>query len=609
VTLNRRFLEGHEGLHPAVFLPITVQEPMDTTPGLSAALRAAVARARHLFTHWHGPDVSNEDVLRSAAQVLTQTGDEFLPAVVREIAAVVGADVAFVGEFTGTDRLRTIAMWRDGAMAENVEEALVDTPCEHLADRATVCHRSGVRLRFLGDTALAALEAEGYIAMPLIGARDDVMGVMVAITRRPIVNESRGIALLQLVAGRVAAEVERARTERELRKSEHHLLQVQRVEAIGWLAGNIAHDFNNLLMVVIGYGEILQDRVESQEVSELLAAARRASVLTKQLLAFGRRQVMQVQRVDINRAVMQVQGMLTRVIGPEVRLSTSLDPTQPSVEVDPGQLEQVLVNLAINARDAMPTGGTLRVDTAILDVPRPYFQMPPGRYIRLSVSDTGTGMPPEVLSQIFEPFFTTKGNRGTGLGLSSVYGIVKQSGGFIWCDSTPGQGTTFTIYLRPAAGDATPEVPLEPTEERAKGGEERVLVVDDEPSVRRLLARILRSRGYDVFETEDAQSALAFMSSADRPMDLVVTDVVMPKMSGVRLAEEIRTRWPSVKVLFVSGFPHADTLPSFPQGDTLPTSQMVSGIPLLGKPFTPDQIETMVRGLLDGVGPSRKAHA
>jgi CheY-like chemotaxis protein len=214
--------------------------------------------------------------------------------------------------------------------------------------------------------------------------------------------------------------------------------------------------------------------------------------------------------------------------------------------------------------------------------------MPAGRYVRLLVNDTGTGMPPEVLAHIFEPFFTTKGNRGTGLGLSSVYGIVKQSGGYIWCDSTPGQGTTFSIYLKPAAGAAEAETQNLPSQERPAGGNERVLVVDDEPSVRKLLARILRSRGYDVFEAEDAHSALAFMGSANR-MDLVVTDMVMPAMTGVRFAEQIRSQWPTVKILFVSGFPTTDALP---------TSEM-SSIPILGKPFSPEQIEAKVREVLD----------
>jgi signal transduction histidine kinase/CheY-like chemotaxis protein len=487
-------------------------------------------------------------------------------------------------------------VWRKGALGENAEYPLAGTPIENTSDREIRAFHSCVRVHFPDDAELTSADADGYIAMPLIGTRDEVVGAIVAVTRRPLANEAAARSLLHLLAGRVASELERARTERELRKSEHHLLQVQRVEAIGWLAGNIAHDFNNLLMIVIGYGEILQDRAESQELSELLAAARRASTLTRQLLAFGRRQVMQVQRVDINRVVSQVQTMLARVMGSEIRLTTTLDPSLPSVEVDPGQLEQVLVNLAMNARDAMPTGGALRVETTVSDVARPYFQMPPGRYVRLTVSDTGTGMPPEVLAQIFEPFFTTKGTRGTGLGLSSVYGIVKQSGGYIWCDSTPGQGTTFTIYLKPAAGSPDMSEMIVPASERPAGGDERVLVVDDEPSVRRLLARILRSRGYDVFETEDAQSALALMNSATRQMDLVVTDVVMPGMNGVRLAEKIRTQWPDVKLLFVSGFPTNDALPVAETG----------GIPILGKPFTPDQIESKVRELLDGVRAGRK---
>jgi CheY-like chemotaxis protein len=195
-----------------------------------------------------------------------------------------------------------------------------------------------------------------------------------------------------------------------------------------------------------------------------------------------------------------------------------------------------------------------------------------------------------VLARIFEPFFTTKGNRGTGLGLSSVYGIVKQSGGFIWCESALGQGATFTIYFRPAAGIAPAEESPAGDAEVIRGGDERVLIVDDEPGVRKLLARILRSRGYDVFETEDGPSALALLGTTDRPMDLVVTDLVMPKMSGTRLAEEIRTRWPSMKLLFVSGFP---------RGDAQQTSAGVSSVPVLHKPFTPQQIEKTVRDLLD----------
>jgi two-component system, cell cycle sensor histidine kinase and response regulator CckA len=532
-----------------------------------------------------------EDMLRSAASVLTKTGEAFLPAVVEEVARVFDGSVAVVAEIVGGERLHTVAYWRNGGPCEAIEFPIDGTPWQELLNRRRVSVNTNVKALFPADPLLTSTEAVGYIAMPLVGIRNEVVGALIVVTRRDIGDDPHEVSLLELLAGRVAAEIERIHAERDLQKSQEHLQAVQRVEAIGTLAGHIAHDFNNLLTIVIGYGEVLQDRTPSPEIVELLAAAKRASTLTRQLLAFGRRQMMQVQRVDLNRVVMQVQAMLTGALGTQIRLSTTLEPRLPHVEVDPGQLEQVLVNLAINARDAMPDGGTLHIDTSVVDVGRPYFQMPSGRYVRLSVSDTGSGMPPDVLAHIFEPFFTTKGSKGTGLGLSSVYGIVKQSGGFIWCDSAPGQGATFTIYLPPAPGIVKNEpVPVREPECSA-GGDERVLVVDDEPGVRKLLARILRSRGYDVFETEDAASALALLNSANRQMDLVVTDLVMPKMSGARLAEEIQTRWPAVKLLFVSGFPSGDA----PQVDAL-----VARVPVLHKPFTSQQIEKTVRDVLDG---------
>jgi signal transduction histidine kinase/CheY-like chemotaxis protein len=529
-------------------------------------------------------------MLRTAALVLTKTGEAFLPGVVQEVARVFDASVAAVTELVGGEHLKTVAIWREGTAGEPLEFAIAGTPCQDLLQGRGITVSSNARALFPADPLWRSAEGSHYIAVPLVGIRNEVVGAMIVITQRDLGDEPNEGWLLELLTGRVAGEIERMQAERDLQRSHEHLQAVQRVEAIGTLAGHIAHDFNNLLTIVIGYGEVLQDRQPSQEVTELLAAAKRASTLTRQLLAFGRRQVMQVQRVDLNRVVMQVQAMLTGAIGAQIRLSTTLEPRLPQVEVDPGQLEQVLVNLAINARDAMPDGGTLHIDTSVTDVERPYFQMPEGRYVRLSVSDTGTGIAPEVLSHIFEPFFTTKGSRGTGLGLSSVYGIVKQSGGFIWCDSAVGQGSTFTVYLRPA--ETVEKIETAPVREpdAPRGGDERVLVVDDEPGVRKLLARILRSRGYDVFETEDGASALAFLNSANRQMDLVVTDLVMPKMSGTRLAEEIQTRWPAMKLLFVSGFP---------RGDSRPASSQVASVPVLHKPFTSEQIEKAVRELLD----------
>jgi len=531
-----------------------------------------------------------EDILRSAASVLTKTGAAFLPAVVEEVARVLDAGVVGVAELVGGERLQTVALWRDGAAGENVEFPIAGTPCQDLPKRTSIRVGARVKTLFPTDPLVRADDAAGYIGVPLVGTRDEVVGAIIVITRREFAAIPDEASLLQLLAGRVAAEIERMHAERDLERSQQHLQAIQRVEAIGTLAGHIAHDFNNLLTIVIGYGDVLQERQASQEVSELLAAARRASTLTRQLLAFGRRQVMQVQRVDLNRVVMQVQSMLTGAMGAQIRVSTSLQPSLPQVEVDPGQMEQVLVNLAINARDAMPDGGTLHIETSAGDVAYPIFQMPPGRYVRMSVSDTGTGMPPDVLAHIFEPFFTTKGSNGTGLGLSSVYGIVKQSGGYIWCDSTPGRGATFTLYFRPAAGPERVEPVATREADAPRGGDERVLVVDDEPAVRKLVARILRTRGYDVFETEDAQSALALLNTTKRQMDLVVTDLVMPKMSGTRLAEEIQTRWPAIKLLFVSGFP---------RGVAPQASSRVASVPVLHKPFTSHQIEKTVRDVLD----------
>jgi two-component system, cell cycle sensor histidine kinase and response regulator CckA len=531
-------------------------------------------------------------LLRAAAAVLPKTGEDFLPAVVQEIAGALKAELVLVGEFVGTDKVRTVALWRGGRIVDNIEFSLHGTPAEQLAGRSVLCYPRHVRSEFPTDERLAEFGVDGYVAVPLVGTKDNNIGVIAAFTRKPITDESYAASVLQLFTSRVAAEMERALTERELRKSEAHLHAVQRVEAIGRLAGNIAHDFNNLLMIVVGYAEILKTRMgPGAELTQLLEAADRASTLTRQLLAFGRRQMMEVQRLDLNRVVAQVQAMLTRVIGAQVRLTTSLDPKLPHVEADPGQLEQVLVNLAINARDAMPDGGTLHITTSVEDVTEVYNQMPPGRYVCVSVSDTGTGMAPEVLRQIFEPYFTTKGSNGTGLGLSSVYGIIKQTGGFIWCDSELGKGTRFKIYLRPVAGAASNKPTADSPADAIAGGAETILVVDDERAVRELLTIILRGRGYTVIPATDARTALEVLGSPDQHIDLVVSDIVMHGMSGTRLVEEIQSRWPAMKLLFVSGYS---------QGVALNPESSARKVPLLGKPFTPVRLEAMVRNILDG---------
>jgi signal transduction histidine kinase len=571
-------------------------------PIVIGVLAVSIACLAYAVALWRRQPPQGDDrlerMLRSGAATLAKTGDEFLPAVVEEIATALDADCAWIGELVSETRVRTVAVYRSGRPAENFEYDLRDTPCSQLVTSPQLCYPVNVRQLWPAAGEMYGPTAQGYVGALLIG-REQPIGVIAAVTSRPIADEAHATSVLQLFAGRVAAEMHQTRTERELHKSEEHLLQVQRVEAIGRLAGGIAHDFNNLLMIVIGYAEILRDRDGgSPEITELLAASNRATTLTKQLLAFGRRQALQIQRVDMNTVVTQVQSMLTRVIGAGVRVTTSLHPMLPGIDADPGQMEQVLVNLAINARDAMPDGGTLLLQTDVEQVRQPYAQMPAGTYVCLSVTDTGTGMSPELQRHIFEPFFTTKGNAGNGLGLSSVYGIVKQSGGFIWCHSELGKGTTFKIYFRPTKTAASPApAPQEAAPESPRGGVGNVLVVDDEPAVRRLLARILRTNGYTVHEAHDGASALAFLHESAESIQLVVTDIAMPGMSGTKLAEEITVRWPTLKIMFVSGYSE----------DAALASGAPMRIPVLSKPFTPARIAAIVGDLLDGLPEAQRA--
>ena len=330
---------------------------------------------------------------------------------------------------------------------------------------------------------------------------------------------------------------------------------------MGRLAGGIAHDFNNLLTAVIGYADLILSTDDApteilDSAGEIHRSAERAASLTRQLLAFSRRQVMQPRIVDLNPLVTEMARMLRRIIGEQVRLVIRTQSRPAQVKADPSQVEQVIVNLAINAAEAMGAGGTLTIETSTVAVDEPYGRahagMQPGTYVCLTVEDTGRGMTREILEHIFEPFFTTKEvGKGSGLGLATVYGIVKQTGGYIWVDSSPGQGSTFRIYFPPAAGraDSALAAPVDPP----RGGSERILLVEDDPVLRRMTLAALRKLGYAVSPAADAAEALAFVDGGAR-FDLLVTDVVMPGMSGRDLAERLHGRIQGIRTLFVSGY-------------------------------------------------------
>ncbi len=381
----------------------------------------------------------------------------------------------------------------------------------------------------------------------------------------------------------------------ERRTLEAQLAHTTKMESIGRLAGGIAHDFNNLLTAILGYVDLMQGSLSeadpiARHALQIRRAAERASLLTRQLLAFSRKQFLQPRVIDLNAVVEESSQMLRRLISEHIDLSQSLDPRLLRIKVDPAQLQQVLMNLAVNARDAMPKGGTLGIVTANVDLParalsgNPDFE--PGTYVMLAVSDSGVGMDTNTRARIFEPFFTTKRiGEGTGLGLSTVYGIVRQSGGHIHVDSERGRGSRFTIYF-PAVSDAAESPRPETVLTDGPIGRETLLLVEDDPMVRSLAVEALKLKGYSVLDAGDGREAMALAQKAG-PIDLLITDVVMPRMTGRELADRLRASAPSLRVLFMSGYPGS-------LGE-----QLGRNIDLLEKPFTSLTLVSRVRQALD----------
>ena len=392
---------------------------------------------------------------------------------------------------------------------------------------------------------------------------------------------------------------ERKRMEQERLNLEEQLRQSQKMEAIGRLAGGIAHDFNNLLTVIKGYSQLSLMEVKEgdplrENIEEIEKGSQRAADLTRQLLAFGRRQVMNAQVLDLNTLLKDLDKMLCRLIGEDVELLTLLAEDLGKVKVDPGQMEQAIMNLAVNARDAMPSGGRFIIETSnvVLDdaYARAHVGVTAGRYVMISLSDTGVGMTQEIKERVFEPFFTTKEKgKGTGLGLSTVYGIVKQSGGNIWVYSEPALGTTFKIYL-PMADEPIEEVREKVTEKKLSRGGETILVVEDEEAVRRLSVQILKGQGYEVLEASCGGDALVLSEEHKKPIHMILTDVVMPGMSGPELAKQLKRLRPKMKVLYMSGYT---------DNAIVHHGVLDKGTNYVQKPFTVGGLRKRVREVLD----------
>lgn len=379
---------------------------------------------------------------------------------------------------------------------------------------------------------------------------------------------------------------------------EENLRQAVKMEAVGRLAGGIAHDFNNLLTVILGHCNLLLGRITVDDpayprLTEIHAAGERAASLTQQILAFSRKQVLQPKVVNLARTLQDLDRMLRRVLGEDVQVDTAVAEELGQVKVDPNQVEQVLMNLVVNARDAMPQGGKLRLELKNVDVEassRSFHDVPPGPYVMIAVTDTGMGMSAEVRKRVFEPFFTTKEpGKGTGLGLATVYGIVQQSGGHVWLYSEPGVGTTFKIFL-PRVADP-PEAALAERAEEASGGQETILVVEDDDRVRSLVAEVLESAGYTVIAVSAGSEAIARYEAHGREIQLLITDLVLPKMGGKEIAGRLMGLQPELKVLFISGY----------TGDILANQGILAGphMDFLQKPFGLRALRAKVRAVLD----------
>ncbi len=452
---------------------------------------------------------------------------------------------------------------------------------------------------FLNQAAVEQLQATGFAApWETESLRKD--GVRVPILVGVAMLESRRyISFAADLTERKRAEAGRVRAEEALRRSEAQFLQAQKMEAVGRLAGGVAHDFNNILSVILSYGELIQGELKASDplradVQEIQLAALRAASLTRQLLLFSRQQVFETRVMDLYEVLTSMKNMLERILGEDAELVLVPSTVHSMIKADPGHIEQVILNLVVNARDAMPTGGRLTIETAnvVLDGEYALSHLPAkaGSYVMLAVSDTGMGMSRETQTRIFEPFFTTKEpGKGTGLGLSTVFGIVQQSGGNIWVYSEPGKGTTFKVYLPQVDAEADVVVPTAiPMTLR---GTETILLVEDEAQVRTITQNILRRHGYRVLVAANGGEALLLCEKHPEVIDLLFTDVVMPQMSGPELARRLTALRPGLKVLCMSGY----TDDSIVRHGVLDAS-----VAFLQKPITLRSLTKKVREVLDG---------
>ena len=532
------------------------------------------------------------------------------------IQAVLGDVLPGCTLLTALNGPRGIAL----ARAEDPDAILLDIVMPDM-DGFEVCRRlkAEERLRDIPVIFLTALRtdresrvnalevgAEAFLSKPI--DESELVAQLRAMAKLKAANRLRRLErdeLAALVAERTRALetelAERKRTEEQKARLEGQLLHAQKMESVGLLAGGVAHDFNNLLCVILNHTEIALESIREgdplrENLLEVMKAGERATSLTRQLLAFSRKQVMQPVPLSLNKIAQATERMLRRILGEDIELVQSLAPDLGVVRADPSQIEQVLMNLVVNARDAMPMGGTLSIETSNVEIDEAYaachVDVKPGPYVQLAVSDTGCGMDQQTQAKLFEPFFTTKEvGKGTGLGLSTAYGIVKQSHGSIWVYSEPGRGTTFKIYLPRENPDIAPTTTKPAPFHKLAKGTETILVVEDEEALRKIAERILCAAGYTVLTAADGDAALRASQQHESEIHLLLTDVIMPRMSGRMLVERLTAIRPTVKVLYMSGYT---------DNAIVHHGVLDAKTNFIGKPFSAADLTWKVREVLDG---------
>jgi PAS domain S-box-containing protein len=573
----------HPGDRPAV------EQAIETLLAESGATMLLEVRARHRDASWRTLEVHARNLLDhpDVRGIILRT---------RDITERRKAEAELAAS---EERFRNLFEYAGDLIFTHDLNGLI-TSFNQTAERVTGYSRHEALTMSLASLLSAEHQAALQQAMDcLLGGQNSVKYRLDLIARNGASCPTEVSSRLIFQNGRPAGVQSIARDIRERQRLEFQLLQAQKMEAIGRLAGGVAHDFNNLLTVITGYTQWILDELPPdhrlrQAATETLLAADRASALTNQLLAFSRSQVYQPEPVDLNMIVARLDRMLRRIIGEDIELTVSMAPRLGRVRADAGQLEQVLLNLVVNARDAMPAGGRLLVETADVDVRESDVAeagCPPGQYVMILVADTGCGMDAKTKERIFEPFFTTKEKgKGTGLGLATVYGILSQNNGYVTVESEPGQGSVFRVYLPRLAEPAGGEWAVPREAGRAAGGE-TILLVEDEGGVRRVIREMLERHGYHVLEAADGYAAEWTFRAHDAAIDLLITDVVMPEINGRELAALLTALRPGLKVLFISGY----------TDDAILQNRIINpGVSFLQKPFTPDTLARKVREVLDG---------